>query len=62
MEVFKKIMSVINRVFSPFCLGFAMHDLFTGDYKNAAWVLFVVSIFFMVGYYAERLSRLKEDF
>lgn len=62
MEVFKKIMSVINSMFSPFCLGSAISDLFTGDYKNAAWLLFVVSILFMVGYFAERLSRLKEDF
>lgn len=56
MRIFKEIMASINRVISLFGFGFAIGDLFTGDYKRAAWVLFVVSILFMVGYFAERWS------
>lgn len=57
MKIFKDIMWVINRYISTFCLGYAMADLFSGDYKIAAWFLFGVSISFMVGYFAERWSN-----
>ncbi len=60
MIVFKEVMAILCRYFATFGFGWAMADLFTGDYKSAAWVLFVVSIVFGVGYFAERWSN--EDF
>ena len=53
MKVFKNILNVICR-FGTFCFGWAIADLFTGDYKSAAWILFAVSIIFMVGWFTER--------
>lgn len=57
MKTFKEVISIINRHIGCFGFGWAIADLFTGDYKNAAWVLFVVSILFMVGYFTERWSN-----
>lgn len=57
MKVFKEIIAVLCRPFGTFGLGYASYDLFTGDYKNAAWVLFVVSIIFGVGYFTERWNK-----
>ena len=57
MYIFKEVISIINRTIGTFCFGFAMRDLFTGKYKNAAWILFVVSVLFMVGYFAEQWSK-----
>ena len=57
MKIFKKIMAVLCNQLGIFCLGYAMYDLFTCDYKVAAWMLFVTSIIFLVGYSAERLSQ-----
>lgn len=56
MKIFKEVMAILCRHFATFGFGWATADLFTGDYKNAAWVLFVVSIVFGVGYFAERWS------
>ena len=61
MKIFRKIMRVINRVFTPFWIGYSTYDLFVGDYKKAAWILFVVSILLMIGYLVEALSDIKED-
>ena len=52
MNIFKKIMNVVCR-FGTFGLGFGIGELATGDYKSAAWVLFAVSIIFMVGWFVE---------
>ena len=57
MKIFKEVMAVLCNPIGTFCIGFASYDLFTGDYKNAAWVLFVVSILFLIGYSSERLSK-----
>ena len=57
MKKFKEIIGVINRTVGSFLFGYATYDLFTGDYQNAAWPLFIVSILFMVGYFAERCSK-----
>lgn len=57
MKVFKEIMAALCRPFGTFGFGWAIGELLTGDYKSAAWVLFVVSILFIVGYFAERLSK-----
>jgi len=57
MKIFKEIMAILCNPIGTFCIGFSTYDLFTGDYKNAAWLLFVVSILFLVGYFAERLSK-----
>lgn len=56
MKIFKEIMRIICQHPAAFGFGWAAADLFTGDYKNAAWVLFVVSIVFGIGYFTERLS------
>ena len=57
MKIFKEVIGVINRTISTFCFGYAIADLFTGDYKTASWMLFIVSILFMVGYFTERWSN-----
>ena len=58
MKKFEKIMISINRTACPFGFGFATYNLFTGDYKSAAWVLFVVATLFMV----ERMARLCSEY
>ena len=57
MKIFKEIMLIVNSFAGPFCLGYAMPDLFVGDYKTASWLLFVAAISFMVGYFAETFSK-----
>ena len=57
MKIFKEIMAVLCRHPAAFGFGWATADLLTGDYKNAAWVLFVVSILYGVGYFTERFSK-----
>lgn len=57
MEIFKEIIGIINRTICTFGLGFGASRMFNGDYKTASWVLFVVSILFMVGYFVERWSH-----
>lgn len=57
MKIFKEVMAILCNPIGTFGLGFAIYDLFTGDYQKAAWVLFVVSILFLVGYSVERLSE-----
>ncbi len=56
MEVFKEIIGFINRTIGTFCFGFAIPKLFKGDYDIAAWMLFAVSILYIVGYFTERWS------
>ena len=60
MKVFKEIIGIINRTIGMFCFGWAIPDIFMGDYKVAAWLLFVVSILFIVGYLTERWSNMCE--
>ena len=57
MKIFKEVISMINHYIGCFGFGWAIADLGQGDYKSAAWVLFVVSILFIVGYFAERWSK-----
>jgi hypothetical protein len=57
MKIFKEIMWVMCRYFATFGFGWATADLFQCDYGSAAWVLFVVSIVFGIGYFTERLSK-----
>lgn len=56
MKNFKKVMDTMNRTISTFCFGFSTTQLFIGNYQNAAWILFFVSIAFGIGYFAERLN------
>lgn len=56
MKIFKEIINIILR-FGTFALGWAIADLFTGDYKSAAWILFATSILFLIGYFTERFSE-----
>jgi hypothetical protein len=55
MNFFKEIIYALCPVTS-FSFGFGIGELVTGDYKNAAWCLFVSAIFYLVGYLTERLS------
>lgn len=57
MEVFKKIMYVINRTIATYCFGFSVAQLLNGRYQLAAWFLFGVSILFMIGYFTEVWSN-----
>ena len=54
MEDFKKVIGIINRTVGAFCFGFSIPQLFQGNYNVAAWILFAVSILFIVGYFVER--------
>lgn len=56
MNAFKKTMEIMNRTFGAFGFGFGASNLFRGNYKVAAFSLLIVSILFMVGYFAERWS------
>ena len=56
MKVFKEVIGVINRTIGTFCFGFGMSQLFIGKHDIAAWILFAVSILFIVGYFVERWS------
>lgn len=58
MKIFKEFISVVNRTFGAFGLGFGMSTLFSGRYEIAAWSLFIVSVLFMTGYFAERWSSM----
>lgn len=60
MNIFKEIMWVLCRYPATFGFGWATADLLTGDYKSVAWVLFVASILFGVGYFTERWSKYFE--
>jgi hypothetical protein len=54
MENLKGIIGIICRTFGAFGFGFAANRMFAQDYKIASWTLLIVSILFMVGYFAER--------
>ena len=62
MKIFREIICIINRTIGLFCFGFATNRIFIGDYKVASWLLFAISILFMISYFTERLSNLKETF
>lgn len=55
MKFLKEIFADIYAI-CGFGLGWGIGELATKDYKTAAWVLFAVSIFFIIGYFAERFS------
>ena len=56
MKIFKEIINS-TMFWGTFAFGWAICDLITGDYKCAAWILFGVSIFFIIGYFTERFSK-----
>ena len=58
MEIFKEIIGIINRTLATYGFGFGLAQLLNGEYKIAAWALFIVSILFMVGFFTERWSRI----
>lgn len=57
MKIFKEVIFILFRPFGVCWLGLATSNLFAEDYKTAAWMLFVVSIIFGVGYFTERWSK-----
>jgi len=57
MKIFKEIIAFINRTIVAFGFGVAVVRLSVGDYKIASWLLFGISILFMVGFFTERWSK-----
>lgn len=57
MKIFKDIVYVINKTIGMFGLGCGAARMFDGDYELASWILFIVLIFFVIGYFTERWSR-----
>lgn len=57
MKIFKEVIGVINRTIGSFALGFGAVRVFTEDYKTASWILLIVSILFIIGYFIERWSN-----
>ena len=60
MKIFKEVITILCSPVATFGFGWAIVDLFTGDYKSAAWGFFAVSIIFMLGYWTKRWTN--EDF
>lgn len=56
MSPFKETMSIMNKTFGAYGFGYGSSNLFRGNYKVAAFSLFITSILFMIGYFAERWS------
>lgn len=56
MKIFKEVIGIINRTIGAFAFGFGTVRVFTEDYKTASWVLLIVSILFIIGYFVERWS------
>lgn len=56
MRFLKEIFAGIYHI-GTFCLGWGIGELATKDYKTAAWLLFAVSIFFLIGYFSERFAE-----
>ena len=57
MENFKDIMGVVNTKFSSALFGAGSVQMLTGNFKMATYMLFVVSILYIVGYFTERWSK-----
>ena len=57
MKIFKEILEIIIPNIGTFGLGFGISNLFKGNYQIASYVLLVVSILFLVGYFVERWSK-----
>lgn len=56
MKIFNSIMEVINVTFGNLFFGTSMAELFFNkDYKTASYMMFIVAVLFVVGYYAEKL-------
>jgi len=54
MKTFRKVIGAINRTFGAFAFGHGIVRMFAKDYEAASWALLIVSILFIIGYYAER--------
>lgn len=57
MHKFKEVVRFMCQHPAALGLGWATGDLLMEDYKSAAWILFVVSIIYLVGYFTERFSK-----
>lgn len=54
MKTFKKVIGAINSTLVTGTLGYGIARMFEKDYEAASWALLIVSILFIIGYYAER--------
>lgn len=60
MKIFKEIISIVTRTIGAFALGQGIVRMVTEQYQIAAYCLLVVSILFIIGYFAERIDNLHE--
>ena len=60
MNIFKEVIYIVNSTIVTFGFGCGVAQLLSKDYQIASWVLFGVSILFIVGYFTERCSQIKE--
>ncbi len=56
MNKFRDILNAINITLGAGFFGAGATRLFVGDYKTAAWSLFIVAILFIIGYFVERFN------
>ncbi len=57
MKIFKEVMGVVNITFNSALFGASSVQMLCGNFKIATYMLFVVSILYMIGYFAERWSK-----
>lgn len=58
MKIFKEIMAILCRLFGTFAYGWAIADLFSGNYETASWILFAVATLFLIGYSVEYIASI----
>lgn len=58
MKIFKQIIYNVNKTFGCLFFGMATSKLFfIKDYKTASYMMFIVAILFIAGYFTEKWSK-----
>lgn len=57
MKAFKDIMCQLSTTLVAAIFGNAIFRTFVGDYKTATILLYIVAVFFIVSYFAERFNK-----
>ena len=56
MKTFKNIIEIINATFGNIFFGMSITELFLEkDYRTASYMIFIVAVLFVVGYYVEKI-------
>lgn len=58
MKIFKKVIYSINKTFGCCFFGMATSKMLMKNYEAATYMLFIVAILFMVGYFTEKWSSM----